>query len=55
MTALIKAFFLPWQLWVLFGFIIGAILFNNTFRDEFDALIGHMMGLKPKDRNKWLE
>lgn len=51
MIALMKTFSIPWQLWVMFGFIIGGILFNKTFRNETDGLAAHMLGLKPK-RNR---
>ncbi len=50
MSTLLASFNIPWQLWVIFGFIIGGILFNKAFRKEMDALVAHMLGLERRRR-----
>ncbi len=53
MTDLLRGFSLPWYVVGMFWLFLGGLLFHKGFRDEVDAVLANMMGMKPKNkRNK---
>ena len=52
MGDLIANFSLPWYFYFGFGVIITLLLVHRGFRNEVDALLARMLGMKPRRQPK---
>lgn len=52
MHDLMSSFSFPWYVWLGLGMFLCGILFIKGFRDESDAFLANLLGLKPKRRIK---
>lgn len=52
MTALIRSFSLPPWLCLGAGFFVGALIFKDGVRREWDAFAARLFGMKPRERGE---